>query len=412
MKRLRDLFGRTSNPDAFYSWFPILLLLFGLWLLYGIFSPFLDSIIFAAVLAALFFPLFSWTVERIGGRRNLAALLILLVAIVCILIPAMLFLGGLVSQGKEALAQINVWIKSNDLELLLKNGALARWLLFVQEHVPGVDLSHMDIPSRLLGFTQTVGQKVLSMSTQILGNAVLFVIHFALMLFFLFYFLKDGKDWLERLKYLLPMRLEQADAVAERLRKVCKAVLVGGLLVATLQGIVGGIGLAMVGLPGLFWGTMMGFSSLIPLVGTGLIWVPACAWLLVLGKWQAALFLAAWCGIIVVQIDTFLRPYFMKGSAQVPVLFIFLAVIGGVNAFGPAGILYGPLALSFATTMINIYGQQYAHVLSVRERPQNGGGVVETPRVSPAPCADESPTESKEPGDPTGPAPGGPSSNS
>ncbi|EPR31391.1 protein of unknown function UPF0118 [Alkalidesulfovibrio alkalitolerans DSM 16529] len=412
MKRLRDIFGRKSDADAFFSWFPILLLLFGLWLLYGIFAPFLDAIIFAAVLAALFSPLFAWTVERVGGRRNLSALLILLLAVVCILIPAMLFLGGLVAQGREALAQINVWLRSNDLELLLKDGSVARWLAWVQEHVPGLDLSHMDIPSRLLGFTQTVGQKILTMSTQILGNAVLFIIHFALMLFFLFYFLKDGKEWLERLKYLLPMRLEQADAVADRLRKVCKAVLVGGLLVATLQGIVGGVGLAMVGLPGLFWGTMMGFASLIPLVGTGLIWVPACLWLLILGKWQASLFLAAWCGIIVVQIDTFLRPYFMKGSSQVPVLFIFLSVIGGVNAFGPAGILYGPLVLAFATTMIKIYDQQYAHVLSVRERPQNGGGVVEAPLVSPATDAEEAPTEAKEPSAPSARAPDGPSSNS
>jgi len=103
-------------------------------------------------------------------------------------------------------------------------------------------------------------------------------------------------------------------------------------------------------------------------VGTGLIWVPACLFLLLVGRWEAAVFLAAWNAFIVVQIDTFLRPYFMKGSTQVPVFFIFLSVLGGVNAFGPAGILYGPLILSFATAMIRIYGQEYAHVLSSEER--------------------------------------------
>ncbi|WP_152512925.1 AI-2E family transporter [Desulfovibrio sp. X2] len=368
MKRLRELLVKSKKAEAFYAWFPLILLLVGLWLIYGIFSPFLDTIIFAIVLAAIFKPLYNRVLPRLGGRETIAALLVALLIAVCILVPAVVFFGGMIGQGREAVTEITTWLKTHDLKTLIQNEAASAWLARLQAAVPFVDLSQYDIPARLLGITQAFGQRLLSLSTMFLGNAVVFLIHFALMIFFLFYLLKDGRAWLDKLVSLVPMRNEQVEAVFLRLRKVGKAVLVGGLLVALLQGLVGGVGLALVGVPGLFWGTMVAFSSLIPVVGTGLIWVPMAIWLLLIGRWEACVFLSAWYLILVTHIDTFLRPYFMRGSSQMPVLFIFLAVIGGVNAYGPRGILYGPLILSFATAMIRIYGQEYAHVLSSDER--------------------------------------------
>lgn len=366
--RLRELFAKTREAQNAYTWFPMLLFVVALWLLYGIFAPFIDTIIFAIVLAAIASPLHGWTMRRLGLGPMTAALAVTLLVAVCVLIPATLFMGGLVAQAKEALAQLNLWLREHDPKALMQEGAASELVRRVQELLPFVDLAQFDITTRMLSATQALGQRILSMSTQLLGNAVVFLIHFTITIFFVFYLLVNGKEWLAKLVALIPMRTDQVEGVIDRLGKVCKAVLVGGLLVALLQGVVGGVGMAMMGLPGLFWGTMMGFSSLIPVVGTGLIWVPASLFLLLMGQWESAVFLAGWCLIIVVQIDTFLRPYFMKGSTQVPVFFIFLAVLGGVNAFGAPGILYGPLILSFATAMLKIYGQEYAHVLSSDER--------------------------------------------
>lgn len=168
---------------------------------------------------------------------------------------------------------------------------------------------------------------------------------------------------LQRARALCPLRANQQERIITELRKVGRSVLVGGLLVAVIQGFLGGVGLAIIGIPPLFWGTLMGFASLIPVVGTGLVWVPALAYLLIMSQWEAAIFFALWCGIVVVGADSILRPYFMRGGAGMSVFFIFLSILGGVQAFGMLGILYGPLILSFTVVMLALYSEEYCEIL-------------------------------------------------
>ncbi len=169
---------------------------------------------------------------------------------------------------------------------------------------------------------------------------------------------------LSTLKFLCPLHEDQEDAILENLRSVSRSVLVGGLLVAALQGVVGGIGLALVGIPALFWGTVMGFASLVPVVGTGLVWLPACLYLAIMGEWKASLFLFGWSAVLVASIDSFLRPYFMRGGAGMSTFFIFMSIIGGMNVFGMVGVLYGPVILSFAMVMLRLYSEEFSDVLS------------------------------------------------
>ncbi len=187
--------------------------------------------------------------------------------------------------------------------------------------------------------------------------------HFFLFLVALFFFLKDGAGMVARLKYLTPLREEQQERILDTLRRVSRSVLAGGFLVAALQGVVGGVGLAFVGIPALFWGTVMALSAFVPVVGTGLVWAPAVAFLLFTGEWKSAVFLALWCGILVTSIDTFLRPYLMRDASGVPVLFLFLAILGGIQAFGVFGLLYGPIILTFAVVMLKIYADEYKEQL-------------------------------------------------
>jgi predicted PurR-regulated permease PerM len=165
---------------------------------------------------------------------------------------------------------------------------------------------------------------------------------------------------------MCPLHEDQEDAILLNLRSVSKSVLVGGLLVAALQGLAGGIGLALVGIPALFWGTVMGFASLVPVVGTGLVWMPACLYLLLMGQWQSSLFLFVWSAVGVASIDSFLRPYFMRGSAGMSTFFIFMSIMGGIKVFGMAGVLYGPLILGFTMVMLRLYGEEFSEVLSSR----------------------------------------------
>jgi predicted PurR-regulated permease PerM len=145
----------------------------------------------------------------------------------------------------------------------------------------------------------------------------------------------------------------------ERIRAVARSVLLGNLLTGLCQGLVGGIGLALVGLPGLFWGAVMVVASLIPIVGTALVWVPAAGYLLLAGRWKSALFLVGWSVLLVGSIDNFVRPFLMGGAGGLSPFFVFLAIMGGLQYFGLAGVLYGPLVLAFAAVVLFIYKEEF-----------------------------------------------------
>ncbi len=351
--------GEIRATPALHTLALLALLLFGLYLAFRIFSPFLHTFILAAVLAAIFHPVQFRLVDRLGRSQAVASVMVLAVVVVCVAMPTGFFLGGLATQGVQSVAKLNHWLTDANLSDLIHQSPLQSALDWAYAHFPGMVLTEADIQANILSVSRRLGQELLTFGTHFLGNAVSILFQFLLMLFILFFLLKDGTKWLETLRRLTPLRRHQEDAIIDSLRKVSRAVLVGGLMVALLQGLVGGVGLALVGIPGLFWGTMMGFASLIPIVGTGLIWLPASVWLLIQGSWPAAVFLLLWSGLLVTSIDTFLRPYFMKGASGVSTLFIFLAVIGGLQTFGALGILYGPLILSFTMAMINIYSEEY-----------------------------------------------------
>ncbi|UZP67900.1 AI-2E family transporter [Desulfovibrio mangrovi] len=356
-------FSRTFSRQGLYGYFLIILVLLSLYLMYGIIRPFMHTGIIAIVIAACFSPLYNRILQRMGNRELLASGAVIGILVVCFALPVTVFLSGLIPQAIDSIRAVNDWLRITDFDQLTQQSGILPAIQWLQQKLPFIDPLELDIKHNITLFSKSAGQTVISFATSALGDTVTFFFHFLLMLLIIFFLLKDGKKMLAAVKYLCPMREEQEDNIINTLRQVSRSVLVGGLLVAVLQGIVGGFGLAMVGIPALFWGTVMGFCSLIPVVGTGLVWIPACLYLLIVGEWQSSIFLLLWCALPVAAIDSFLRPYFMKDSARVSVFFIFMSILGGIKAFGILGILYGPLILSFTMVMLTIYGEEFADVL-------------------------------------------------
>ena len=141
----------------------------------------------------------------------------------------------------------------------------------------------------------------------------------------------------------------------------------GTFVTAIAQGAAGGIAFTIAGLPGLFWGMVMAFASLIPMVGTALIWIPAAVYLLIWVHWGWALFLVIWCVVLVGGIDNILRPLFMQGSAKMSTLLIFFSILGGINLFGLLGILYGPLIFGLAMILLYIYDLEFEPFLNQQD---------------------------------------------
>lgn len=354
------------RSDRIYSYFLLAMLLFALYLAFVIAGPFLNTIVFSGVVALIFSPLFHRIMRWTNNRRNISALLTVGIIVFAIGLPLFLLSFGLVVQARDTFLALNQWARETDFVKLLDAHRLDPHLAWLHERLPFINIEAGDIQARLLEFSKNFGQMAVESGRQLFTNTARLIFQLLLLIFVVFYFLRDGRDMVERLRYLCPLRAEQEDLIIENMQRVARSVLVGSLFIALLQGLLGGVGLAVVGLPALFWGGVMALTALVPVVGTGLVWVPAVVWLLIQGQVGWAIFLALWCGILVTSVDTVLRPILLREASQVSTFFVFLAVLGGVSAFGFAGVLYGPLILSFVMVMLRIYGEEYRDMLSDR----------------------------------------------
>lgn len=350
----------SSIPRAFV----LILLFFVLYLTYLIIRPFLHALVIAFLVGVLLAPVRANIESRLGHRRLLATTLVIASVVILIVVPALLFMSALVSQAVDVIVKINDWVRSGGLQQLLETSFVKELLQKAKPFIDRLGFGSFQFQSKEIAqyavkLTQYVAQFVISQGTSFIGNAVELSLQFVIMTMFAFYIIRDYEKITRRLKDLSPLREDQENRILEKIREVTRSALIGTLATAGAQGIVGGIGLAFVGIPGLFWGTMMSFASLIPVVGTAIVWLPASVYLLLLGKWKSALFLALWCAVLVGLIDNFIRPIFMRGKDGSSTFLVFVAVMGGMKYFGLLGIIYGPLILGFLMVILYIYETEY-----------------------------------------------------
>ena len=187
------------------------------------------------------------------------------------------------------------------------------------------------------------------------------------MLFTFFFFIRDEESIIKYLLHLVPLSASQEEKIIAKIKAVAKSALLGTFVTAIAQGACGGFAFWISGLPGLFWGMVMAFASLIPMVGTALVWVPAAFYLFVSGHLGLGIFMVIWCVVVVGAIDNLVRPLFMQGSADMSTLLIFFAILGGINYFGLLGILYGPLIFGLAMVLLYIYDVEYETFLNSQD---------------------------------------------
>jgi predicted PurR-regulated permease PerM len=344
------------------TWFILGLLAVGLYFAYILLRPFADTLVLAVVFAALFAPVYKFFLNAFKERETLASLVVLLFVLVVVIAPLTLLITGLIPQMRQSVTSITAWLAEGNLDEVFTK-YLNPFFDWLHKEAPFLNITAESAKADILDTARRAGQTVIGFSANFVGRTLTLLLHFFLFLVALFFFLKDGAAMIARIKYLAPVREEQQERILDTLRRVSRSVLAGGFLVAALQGTAGGVGLALVGIPPLFWGTVMALSAFVPVLGTGLVWVPAVGFLLFTGAWKSAIFLALWCGVFVTSIDTFLRPYLMRDASGVPILFLFLAILGGIRAFGIFGLLYGPIILTFAVVMLKIYADEYQEQL-------------------------------------------------
>ncbi len=218
-----------------------------------------------------------------------------------------------------------------------------------------LDIDPQRLQKDLLKFSSSAFGMVAERTFKIAGKGVGIVISFFLMIFVMYYFFRDGPKILGYLLELSPLHPEHEKLLIQRIKGVTKSAVLGTVLTAIVQGVLAMIAFAIVGIPWFFWGVVLGFASLIPVVGTALVWVPCCLFLLATGSPWAALGLAVWCIVVVGFSDNLLRPMLMQGDTGMSSIIAFFAILGGIQCFGLIGVIYGPLIFGLAAMLLYIF---------------------------------------------------------
>ena len=361
-----DSGGNTTHMSnkGDFSWDPYRpflwgLILFSLYLAYLILHPFIHDIVLGILLAALFSPVKRFLMRIFQGRENLVAFIGTAAIVLLLLLPVFFFASALIKQSISSLDRINEWVAADNPQKLMNHPWMVSGVAWVREHFGALNIADTDLRSALLQVSRKLGSFLLSEGSGLIQGAVGLVFHFMVTLFITFYFIRDGERLVRMIRNLSPLHEEQERNIIDKVKAVARSALLGSFLTALCQGAAGGIALAIVGIPALFWGSLMGFASLIPVVGTALVWFPAVGYLILIGQWKYGIFLGVWCIVVVGSIDNFLRPFLMRGEGGMSPFYVFLAIIGGVGYFGLAGILYGPMILGFAAVMLSLYQAEY-----------------------------------------------------
>ncbi len=353
-------------------------------LLFRLLSPFAAPLMWAFLLAFMLQPLNNKLLRRWPTKPGLGAGLLSGLALVVVAGPVTLFIFAFLRQATDLLTRFQAEASERKLPALQLVLELAPVQALLTRAGEFTALSKEQILASATEAAQGALQQVASLGGTVVLGAVNVITQFGLTLFLLFFFLRDGKAMLQRGIRLVPMARTRKDELGRTLGGVTRAVVLGTLVTALVQGSLVGIGFAIAGLPSpLVFGAVGALASLIPIVGTALVWVPAAITLVAQGQTGWALFLVLWSVILVAGSDNVVRPLIISGSSNASTLLVFVGLLGGISVFGFAGIFMGPLVLTLVATLLEFADQETPKLIPATGPP--GSSLAPAPAVEPVP---------------------------
>ncbi|MHB8136937.1 MAG: AI-2E family transporter [Smithellaceae bacterium] len=332
--------------DNLFAGFPkliFLILLVSVTLLFGhVLKPFFFAIFWAVLLAAIFAPLYQWLHRKLKNP-NLCAGLTLMAVLITLILPVGLILVLLVGESLDIYNSINsngsIWMNSlnSTFNALGQHPLLASFNLD-QQFI-------MDKSVELLKFITNFLVKNLSAFT---GNTIVFFVEFAVMIYCLFYFLRDGDRLIDTISRYMPVDQRHIDAFISEFLITAKAALKFTFVIGGIQGFLGGLIFYITGVErALVWAVLMIGLSIVPAIGNSIIWVPAGVIMLLLGHVWQGIAILVFGAVVISSVDNLLRPILLGQDIQMHSLLIFLSTLGGIVAFGFSGFVLGPVIASF-----------------------------------------------------------------
>lgn len=368
------------SRDRFQKVFLLLLVLSISVVFLAMIRRFLIAVLLAAVFSAMAGPLFRSLRKRFRDKAPPAAVATILIVLLLIVVPLTVFFGIVGAQAIEVTQSVSPWIEQQ----LTQPDELDRLL----EQLPLVDRlrPYQDqIAARMGELAGTLGGFIFNSVGQMTRGTVNFLLQLFIMLYAMFFFLIGGRRILDRILYYMPLSPKEESLMVERFVSVTRATIKGTLVIGIVQGGLAGLAFWFAGIAApAFWGTVMAVLSIIPGIGTGLVWVPAVIYLFAIGRTGVALGLFLWCVIVVGLADNFLRPWLVGRDTKMSDLLVLLSTLGGLFLFGAIGIIIGPIVAALFVTVWDIYGEAFKDYLPAVER-------IAVPVAPPPP--EESPPE-------------------
>ena len=336
--------------------------LFLIYQLYLCFAPFAASLVLAAVVVLTFYPLTERVVKALRGSRTMGALAMSLGVTALVLVPTILLLSLLVSEATETYERLQQVIQEGgQTPLQASEHWLAAAWRSLAERFPA--LARVDISDIWLQASKRISQWVATEAAALAQNLLSSALSAAMMLVALFFFFRDGDRIAALIRELIPMAPGQKDRILKRVYDTVSAVVQSTFMIAAIQGVVAGLGYFVIGRLGtsVLLGFLTAVSSLIPVVGGALVWLPTALYVLVTGEVLRGVLLLLWGAIAVGSVDNFVRPLVIGGRVEMPTLLLLFALLGGLQVYGFLGIFVAPVVVAVLLAFVDIYRETYVN---------------------------------------------------
>lgn len=323
----------------------------------GMIGTFLPTVLWAVLLTMTFYGFYRWIALRFRGRRPaLAASITVLLIFLFVIIPVVLLILALINQGQGVYQAV----QSGEIDPnIILNYAEER-LPLVNDYLEQFGISTDSLRERISNLAVTLSERIGNSALSFGGNVINIFVQFTLMLYLLFFFLKDGRDIVRAITNTLPMGNTRERRLFQRFAQVSKATLRGTLVVALVQGSIGGILFALLGIPAaLLWGVAMTLLALLPVGGSAIIWLPTAIILFIQGDVTEAIILLVVGTLIIGLVDNLLRPLLVGRDTEMPDYLVLISTLGGITWFGLSGFVIGPTLAALFITVWEMMGEDY-----------------------------------------------------
>lgn len=324
-----------------------------IWLIRGFIQP----IFWATALAIVFYPAHRLVEAKIPGRPSLSAGISTLAVLLIVVLP----LTGIGIAVTGEAAALYSRLSSGEFNLTGWFTGMEQSLPRLEAWLQSLGIAPDQITERLSSIAGSVSGYLANWALGLGQNTLRTAVYFFLMLYLLYFFLKDGHRILDRLVHALPLGDNRERTLLARFGEVSRATIKGSLVIGLVQGTIGGIAFAVLGIEGaVLWGVLMALMSIVPAVGPVLIWFPAVIILLVNERFVAAIILFLIGAVVISLVDNLLRPILVGRDTRMPDYLILLSTLGGLTAFGLAGVVIGPIIAAFFLTVWEMAADEFA----------------------------------------------------